>query len=73
MFKFLELKSGGRRDPLTFHHLATYIEEGCASFVTTDERHLLRKEFRKSFEPHIKIIDPRKRCKWFLDVPIRAE
>ncbi len=58
MFEFRELKSKYEIGSADFHHLATCIEEGCAFFVTTDMKHLLREECRKSFERRVKIVDP---------------
>ena len=58
MFEFRELKSKWQIGSADFHHLATSIQEGCALFVTTDEKHLLRAVFREAFDKHIKIINP---------------
>lgn len=42
-----------------FHHLATSIDEGCSSFVTVDERHLLRGETVDALKRHIDILSPK--------------
>ena len=42
-----------------FHHLATSIDEGCSSFVTVDERHLLGGETVDALKRHIDILSPK--------------
>lgn len=59
IFEFRELKSKREIGSADFHHLATCIEEGCAFFVTTDERHLLRDECRGLLNRSVRILDPR--------------
>ncbi len=58
MFEFRELKSRWEIGAADFHHVATSVGERCGLFVTTDEKHLLRSECRKSLEKHIGIVSP---------------
>ncbi len=58
MFEFRDLKSKWQIGSADFHHLATSIQENCNTFVTTDEKHLLRPVCREKFEKHIKILSP---------------
>jgi predicted nucleic acid-binding protein len=59
MFEFRNLKSRWQIGSADFHHMATSIQEDCDLFVTTDEKHLLRKECAEDFGKHIKILSPR--------------
>lgn len=58
MLEFRELKKKFDIGSADFHHLATAEGEGCEVFVTTDERHLLREECRKSFSARIAVCSP---------------
>lgn len=58
MFEFRELKSKWEIGSADFHHLATSIGESCEFFVTTDEKHILRAECRRSFERRVKVVNP---------------
>jgi predicted nucleic acid-binding protein len=58
MFEFRKLKSKYEIGSADFHHVATSIEESCDLFVTTDEKHLLRKECRDEFKKYIAISNP---------------
>lgn len=58
MIEFRELKSKWGIGSADFHHLATAVAEGCSIFVTTDERHLLRKESRAELSKMLEITDP---------------
>lgn len=42
-----EAKRKGRIGSADFHYLATAHNQGCRLFVTTDENHLLRQDFKK--------------------------
>ena len=44
IFEYRDLKRRLRIGAADFHHLATSIGERCSSFVTVDERHLLKSE-----------------------------
>jgi len=58
IFEFRDLKSRFGIGAAVFHHLATSINEGCSSFITVDEKHLLRNETREALGKHIKILEP---------------
>ncbi len=58
IFEFRDLKRKLGIGAADFHHLATSIDEGCSSFVTVDERHLLRSETRNALRKHIEILGP---------------
>jgi len=59
IFEFRDLKRRLGIGAVDFHHLATSIDEGCLSFVTVDERHLLRGETREALRKYIEILGPR--------------
>jgi hypothetical protein len=58
MLEFRELKRKFGIGSADFHHLATANSEECAIFATTDERHLLRPEFRDGLSKYIRICSP---------------
>jgi predicted nucleic acid-binding protein len=58
IFEFRDLKRRLGIGAADFHHLATSISEGCSSFVTVDEKHLLRNETREALRKHIEILGP---------------
>lgn len=58
IFEFRDLKRMLGIGAADFHHLATSIGEGCSSFVTVDEKHLLRSETREALRKHIEILGP---------------
>lgn len=58
MLEFRDLKRRFGIGSADFHHLATASGEGCEIFVTTDERHLLRKECREAFSSYISVCTP---------------
>lgn len=58
MLEYRALKRRFDVNSADFLHLATAEGEGCAFFVTVDERHLLKQEFRKELSSHILICDP---------------
>lgn len=58
MIEFRALKSRWEIGSADFHHLATAAAEGCGLFVTTDEKHLLRREAREELSRYLDISDP---------------
>jgi len=58
IFEFRDLKRRLGIGAADFHHLATSIGEGCSSFVTVDEKHLLKSESREALRKHIEILGP---------------
>ena len=58
MLEFRELKRKFDIGSADFLHLATASGEGCAVFVTTDEKHLLRDECKRAFSSHIDVRSP---------------
>jgi len=58
IFEFRDLKRRLGIGATDFHHLATSIGEGCSSFVTVDEKHLLKSESREALRKHIEILGP---------------
>src|SRR2546425_8571645 len=60
MLEFRDLKSKLGVGSADFHYLATASAEGCDLFVSTDEKHLLRRESRERFSKYIPIAHPPK-------------
>jgi predicted nucleic acid-binding protein len=58
MLEFRELKRKFGIGSADFHHMATASSEGCALFVATDERHVLRQKCRDELKRHIQICPP---------------
>jgi predicted nucleic acid-binding protein len=58
MLEFRDLKRRFGINSADFHHLATARGEGCKLFVTTDERHLLKKEFVEAFSRYMSVCQP---------------
>jgi len=58
IFEFRDLKRRLGIGAADFHHLATSVGEGCSSFVTVDEKHLLKSESREALRKHIEILGP---------------
>ncbi len=58
MPEFRDLKSKLGVGSADFHYLATASAEGCDFFVSTDEKHLLRRESRERFSKYIPISSP---------------
>ncbi len=58
MLEFRELKRAFGIGSADFHHLAVASAEGCSLFVTTDERHLLRKKCKDQLKKYIRICSP---------------
>ena len=58
MLEFRDLKSKFGIGSADFHYLATASGEGCDFFVTTDEKHLLKRECRERFSKYIPIHTP---------------
>jgi len=58
MIEFRRLKARWEIGSADFHHLATAVAEGCSLFVTTDEKHLLRRETREELSGEIELSDP---------------
>ncbi len=58
MLEFRDLKGKFGIGSADFHYLATASGEGCDFFVTTDEKHLLKRECRERFSKYIPIHAP---------------
>ncbi len=58
MLEFRELKRRFAIGSADFHHLATASGEGCKVFVTTDEKHMLREDCKRSFASRVPVCDP---------------
>lgn len=58
MLEFRKLKRAFGIGSADFHHVATATAEGCALFVTTDERHLLRQKSKDELKKYIQICSP---------------
>ncbi|MHA1380389.1 MAG: type II toxin-antitoxin system VapC family toxin [Candidatus Helarchaeota archaeon] len=58
MFEFRALKRKLNIESADFHHLATAIQENCSIFLTIDEHHLLRDEFKIKMMKYIEILNP---------------
>lgn len=58
MLEFRDQKSKFGIGSADFHYLATASGERCDFFVTTDEKHLLKREFRERFSKYIPIHTP---------------
>ncbi|NVM03090.1 MAG: PIN domain-containing protein [Candidatus Helarchaeota archaeon] len=58
MFEFRELKRKFNIESADFHHLATVIQENCPIFLTIDEHHLLKDEFKLKMGKYIDILNP---------------
>ena len=59
MLEFRELKARANVGSADFHYLAAAYNQGCELFVTTDERHLLRKDSREGFSKYLDLVSPR--------------
>lgn len=58
MLEFRDLKRKFGIGSADFHYLATASGEGCDFFVSTDEKHLLKRECRERFSRYISICSP---------------
>lgn len=58
MLEFRDLKRRFSIGSADFHYLATASGEGCDFFVSTDEKHLLKRECRERFSGYISICSP---------------
>lgn len=58
MLELRDVKRKANIGSADFHYLATAFNQGCRLFVTTDERHLLREDFRKGVSPYLEVLNP---------------
>ena len=58
MFEFRTLKRKFNIESADFNYLATAIQENCSIFLTIDEHHLLRDEFKSKMKKYIDILKP---------------
>jgi predicted nucleic acid-binding protein len=58
ILEFRDLKRKYGIGSADFHYLATASAEGCDSFISTDEKHMLRSECRESFSKYISVQSP---------------
>ncbi len=58
MLEFRELKRRFAIGSADFLHLATASGEDCEVFVTTDEKHMLREDCKRSFSSHVSVCSP---------------
>lgn len=58
----LDLRSTKRKAGIgsaDFHYLSTAYNHGCRIFITTDEKHLLRQDFRKAVSSYLEVVNPK--------------
>ncbi|HEV2225496.1 MAG TPA: hypothetical protein VGR56_01675 [Nitrososphaerales archaeon] len=63
MLEFRDLKRRAGIGSADFHYLASVYNQGCEIFVTTDERHLLRLDFKKGLSKYVDIVNPEEALK----------